>query len=291
MLPEHQGFRRALVFAFLGILVCASAARADDRYVTAASHPLTVWRPAPIDFTGDGESDFAIVRNTGGAVTWWIADAASTASSMQVFGLNTDRFIPADYDGDGKTDIAIWRSGPAGVAGFWILRSSDGVVTFTPFGQTGDDPSVVGDYDGDGKADFAIQRNAGGNHAMFWINQSTAGITQVLWGTPTDVIVPGDYDGDGKTDIAIIRGVGASIQWWIRRSSDLGVTSMTFGLSATDFSCQADYDGDGKTDIAIWRPSATPGQTAFWVNKSSGGVLIRQWGLLGDYPVAAYNSH
>jgi hypothetical protein len=338
MLSGHQGLRRGFVFAFLGILFCASAARADNGTVTAAS--LTPVVHVPMDFSGDGVADYAIVRNTGGGpsggITWW-----TSAPTVDLFGIAMDRLTPGDFDGDGKTDVAIWRPGPAGTAGFWVKRSSDGVAYFEPFGQSGDDPTVIGDYDGDGKtdlavyragatagaqsfwiykrssdgvvvtvpwgmngdfpapgdydgdgkADFAIQRDGGGGHAIFWINQSTAGITQVLWGTPTDVVVPGDYDGDGKTDLAIVRGVSGGIQWWIRRSSDLVILNPTFGLSLTDFPCQADYDGDGKTDIAIWRPSATPGGSAFWVNGSSSGVLVRPWGVNGDYPVANYNSN
>ena len=252
-------------------------------------------RGTPIDFTGDGRSDFSIVRNTGGgpsgAITWWTGDAASTAYSTQLWGIASDFFVPADYDGDGKTDFAIWRSGAAGVAGFWILRSSDGVVVTMPWGSNGDFPAP-GDYDGDGKADFAIQRNGGGGQAIFWIKQTTDGIINVPFGTPTDVIVPGDYDGDGKTDLAIVRGVSGGIQWWIRRSSDLVITAQTFGASATDFPTQGDYDGDGKTDIGIWRPSATASQSAFWIYRSlDAGVTIRQWGANGDYPVANYNSH
>ncbi|MBK9063695.1 MAG: VCBS repeat-containing protein [Acidobacteria bacterium] len=319
----------------------------DTGSVTAASLTLTstISVAKPVDFTGDGKSDFSIVRNTGGgstgAVTWWTGDAASAAFSTQVWGIATDFFVPGDYDGDGKIDVAIWRPGPAGTAAFWILPSSTGIAYSVQFGQTGDDPKVIGDYDGDGKCDpavyragatagaqstwyykssltglvvavpwgqngdfpapgdydgdgkfdFAIQRNGGGGQAVFWIKQTTAGITNVPFGTPTDVIVPGDYDGDGKTDLAVVRGSGGGIVWWIRRSSDLVITNQTFGASATDFPTQGDYDGDGKTDIGIWRPSATPGQTAFWVNKSSGGVLIRQWGQNGDYPVANFNAH
>src|SRR5450759_4455964 len=234
MLSGHQGLRRGFVFAFLGILFCASAARADNGTVTAAS--LTPVVHVPMDFSGGGVADYAIVRNTGGGpsggITWW-----TSAPTVDLFGISTDRFTPGDFDGDGKADVAIWRPGAAGTAGFWVKRSSDGVAYFEPFGQSGDDPSVIGDYDGDGKtdlavyragatagaqsfwiykrssdgvvvtvpwgingdfpapgdydgdgkADFAIQRNAGGGHAMFWINQSTAGVTQVLWGTPTDV--------------------------------------------------------------------------------------------------------
>jgi hypothetical protein len=303
-----------------------------------------------VDFDGNGRSDFAVVRNTGGGamgqVTWFIALNGPGTTNGYAWGLATDFFVPEDYDGDDKTDIAIWRpistGQPSGNAFFYILQSATNTVRIDDFGQSGDDPTVVGDYDGDGSADpavyrggatsgapsfwfwrgsltpgnvsaaqwgqngdfpapgdydgdgkndFVIQRNAGGGQAAFWMNQSMAGLQTVIFGTPTDVIVPGDYDGDGKTDIATIRGSGGQILWWHRRSSDGGIVGGTWGLSATDFPVQGDYDGDGKTDLAIWRPSATPGNSAFWYFGSTSGTVGAAFGQNGDYPVANYNSH
>jgi hypothetical protein len=308
---------------------------------------IAVWaaqKPA-VDYSGDGISDFPVVRNTGGgptgAITWYIANAVSSAFLARGWGIATDEFVSGDFDGDNVADVAIWRPGTGGTGGFWIMPSQTGVGYFEPFGTTGDRPDVVGDYDGDGKTDvavyrggassgnpsywfykrsidgvvvmtqwgvngdfaapgdydgdgrneFAIQRNAGGGSAIFYIKQSTAGNTSLLFGAPTDVIVPGDYDGDNKTDVAIVRGGGGNIIWWIRRSSDGVVTSQAWGASNTDYPTQGDYDGDGKTDLAVWRPSATPGASAFFVSRSSGGTATRAWGQNGDYPVANFNTH
>lgn len=298
-----------------------------------------------VDFSGDGRSDYPMVRNTGGgptgAVTWFVLNNATGTYTTRQWGIATDFFVPGDYDGDGRTDHAIWRPQAGGVSQWWIVRSSDGSSYFETFGTSGDDPTVQGDYDGDGKTDiavyrsgagagqasfwyykrssdgvivgtqwgqngdfpapgdydgdgrndFAIQRNGGGGNAVFWLKQSTAGITNFFFGTPTDVIVPGDYDGDGKTDVAVVRGVSGAIFWWVKQSSNGAVMSRNFGLSATDFPTQGDYDGDGRTDFAIWRPNATPGQSAFWVAASGGGVFARSFGLNGDYPVANFNTH
>ncbi len=304
-----------------------------------------------VDFDGNGKTDFAVVRNTGGGpggqITWFINLNGPGTTYASQWGIQGDSYTPVDFDGDNKSDIAIWRGGAPTVAAFYILQSATNTLRIERFGQTGDDPSVVddydgdgkadpavyragansgdpstwyyrgslsnpsgnvtfvpwgqngdfpapGDYDGDGKNDFVIQRNNGGGQARFWMSQTTAGFNSVVFGTPTDVIVPGDYDGDGKTDIATVRGSGGQLNWYVRPSSTgtiSGAPTAVFGASATDFMAQGDYDGDGKTDVAIWRPSATPGASAFWALGSTSGAFSVPFGQNGDFPVARYNGH
>jgi hypothetical protein len=337
------------------VRIMTTNAAGNDEWVGVDDISVTGSTAAPaqhvVDFNGDGKTDFAVVRNTGGGpggqITWiYNLNGTGTTSAYQ-WGLSGDFFVPVDYDGDSKTDVAVWRPGAPLTAAFYILQSQTNTVRIEQFGQTGDDPTVVddydgdgkadvavyrggansgdqstwfyrgslnnpsgnvtfapwgtngdfpgpGDYDGDGKADFVVQRNNGGGQARFWLLQTTAGFTTVVFGTPTDVIVPGDYDGDGKTDIAVARGVSGSYNWFVRPSST-GTISATptaiFGATATDFFAQGDYDGDGKTDVAIWRPSATPGASAFWALGSTSGVTGVAFGQNGDYPVANYNRH
>ncbi len=189
--------------------------------------------------------------------------------------------------------LPIYRAGAsAGQQSFWhILRSTAGYLPIQ-WGQNGDFVAP-GDYDGDGRQDAAVQRNAGGGSAIFFIRYFNGTFSQIVFGTPTDVIVPGDYDGDGKTDLAVTRGVSGQINWFYDPSSIPGtqIVQTIFGASATDFRAQGDYDGDGRTDQAIWRPSATPGQSAFFVNGSATGFFAFQHGQNGDYPVANFNSH
>ncbi len=254
-----------------------------------------------VDFNGDGKTDFALVRNTGGGaggqITWFINLNGTTTTYGSAWGISTDYFLPADYDGDGKSDPAVYRAGTSsGQQSTWFNRGSlnnpAGNVTYVPWGQNGDFSSP-GDYDGDGRADFVIQRNDGNSRARFWMLQTTAGFASVRFGYPTDRVVPGDYDGDGKTDICVVRSVAGQFHWFVLPSST-GVYSGTptmFGNSATDFPVQGDYDGDGKTDFAVWRSSTTPVGPAFYVRGTTFGIFAVPFGALGDYPPANYNTH
>lgn len=247
------------------------------------------------DFDGDSKSDVAVWRPNAQAAFFYILRSSTNTFVPVQWGITgDDPTVVGDYDGDGKTDCAVYRGGAsAGQQSFWhVLRSSDGGYLPIQWGQNGDFPAP-GDYDGDGRADAAVQRNAGGGSAIFFRRYFNGSFDQIVFGTPTDVVVPGDYDGDGKTDLATIRGSGGQINWFYDPSSIAGtqIVQTIFGASATDFPTQGDYDGDGRTDQAVWRPSATPGQSAFFVNGSTAGFFAFQHGQNGDYPVANFNSH
>jgi len=297
---------------------------------------------APVDFNGDGKTDFVVVRNTGGGssgqLTWFYLPNGGGVSGSVNFGSNSDWILSEDFDGDNKDDITVWRPS---TAVFYILQSSSFTVRIAQFGQANDipvladydgdgkaDPAVFrynspgtpsvwwflgslnnpsgnatavpwgsfsdvpapGDWDGDGKNDFGVYRNSGTGQLDFWRMLNNGTVLPVIgFGTTSDFYVPGDYDGDGKTDIATARRVGGQFQWQWISSINGSVNATNWGL-ATDFPVQGQYDSDGKTDIAIWRPGANPGDAAFWVHLSStGGTLVQQWGLSGDFPAAAYN--
>jgi hypothetical protein len=263
------------------------------------------------NFDGDGKSDISIYRPSAGE--WWINRSSSSQTIAAQFGNSSDKIVPADFSGDGKTDIAFWRpstgewfilrsedssfySVPFGAAGdvpapadydadgkadtavfrpssgTWFINKSGGGTDIVPFGQTGDVP-VTGDYDGDGKSDIAIFRPSNG---QWWLNRSSAGVVAASFGITSDKPVQGDYSGDGKTDIAFWRP--STGEWFILRSEDSSFYSIPFG-AAGDTPSPGDYDGDGKTDPAVFRAGV------WYIQRSSTGILIVNFGLPGDVPV------
>ena len=263
---------------------------------------------APVDFDGDGKTDFAIARHVGliGAPwTYWITLSGSgqiTTFNWGLFGV--DGLQPGDYDGDGMTDVAVWRGNQSGgqQIGYWIILSTTNSFKFIQFGVPGDRP-VLEDYDGDGKDDMSVWRSPGpttiGQGTWFYrgsLNNPTGAVTYVPWGMrygdqsdQEDDLYPGDFDGDGKADFRVQRRVDTSVGtsntpgiFYTLSSSTGQVTYDYFGW-ASDRSIPGDYDGDGKTDIAIARGfNITPNVTT-WFIRYTGGIADAafQWGAGG----------
>jgi CHRD domain len=219
----------------------------------------------PCDFDADGKSDYAIVRNSGSSLEWWVNGSATGSTLFYRWGAPTDfggtgRILCADVDGDGKADPTIWRSGAS--AQFWSLLSTGGVRSQV-WGTTGDDPVLVGDYDGDGRDDYAIVRESGGSPTTWFILESSTGATRVeYWGVSTDFPIPGpDYDGDARADLGVQRG-GVIFR---KLSSTGSFDAQNWGME-NDLVHSSDHDGDGRTDS--------------WISRIVGGHY--QWWVLGS---------
>jgi hypothetical protein len=98
------------------------------------------------------------------------------------------------------------------------------------------------------------------------------------WGSPGDKAIPADYDGDGKADIAVFRPSEGN--WYRFLSTTQAPDIVNWGI-ATDQPVPADYDGDGRTDVAIFRPS----DGNWWINQTTAGVTVTQFGTSEDRPV------
>ncbi len=259
---------------------------------------------APLDFNGDGKTDFGVVRSTpavGGTQARWynLINETNGAENQVDFGVTSDSITPGDFDGDGKDDIAVWRSATDN-SFFIILQSSTNTVRYVRFGIPNDDPFLIADYDGDGIDDPAIFRKGAtdGAQSQFWWFGSygiTKGVQVVVnWGVGADTAAPGDYNGDGKADFLVNRTVGTRAVMFIHYgtggfdATSPNDTQTRFGLTS-DLIVPGDYDGDGKTDIAVSR--AEGAALAWYFLPSAGGAIQRlAWGrssgdseVQGDY--------
>ena len=98
------------------------------------------------------------------------------------FGIVPGALDFSDFDGDGKADFAVYNSA---TAGWSIIRSSDGGLTYKAWGGPGWEP-VPADYDGDGKADIAVYNASNGLWSI--VRSSDGGNTLVgLGGGPQDI--------------------------------------------------------------------------------------------------------
>jgi hypothetical protein len=183
------------------------------------------------DFDNDGKTDPAVTRNVGGVLTFYVLRSTAGAYGASFGTAATDVAVRGDFDGDHKADVALYRKNTGAPANtFFVLRSSDGVVTGTTFGNYTLDYPVPADFDGDGKTDFAVFRGrAGGDGVWYYLRSSNGAFVGQPFGAVGDRPVPGDYDNDGKTDPAVWRP-GASGTFY-HLGSTAGVTGAAFGTT------------------------------------------------------------
>lgn len=239
----------------------------------------------PADYNGDGETNYAVVRNENGRKIWYVLNASGTFYGVE-WGVGNDRAAVGDFDRDGQADLTAIRQTANGLV-WYVRRSSDNALRTFYFGANFDKP-VFGDFDGDGATDIAVTRT--GANGLTWyilksgVDLSYTQLTSLQFGVSTDLRVAADYDADGKTDIAVFRPENGF--WYILRLSDNQFQAIQFGAPG-DIPQPGDFNGDGRADPVVFRPSNNT-----WYAARSNGVPAQnfdsiQWGADGDIPASS----
>ena len=157
--------------------------------------------------------------------------------------------------------------------GAWVIKDASEPSSLGP---------LTRDFDSDGLPEKIVWRESSGT---WYIRMSTASSTVLTyqWGLPGDRPIVGDYDGDSRPDMAVWRPSNGT--WYVLSSAAAfkygNPIVKQFGLPG-DIALQQDFDGDDVLDFAVWRPS----NGNYYYLKADQTVVVEQWGLSGDIPLA-----
>lgn len=250
----------------------------DDVKVTANITPTI--STAPLDFDGDGKSDFAVVQSAApslyGRQKEMVLSGDLLAAERQriwahgynkLLDLRTGRgFLPLPTDVEEA--LATSKANSVGeifstegmpMSMNWLIRrSSDGTTLNYTLGSA-TDVFVPADYDGDGKADAAVWNPVTGFTVIHSSTLTPVTYTLGVGNANADPTVIGDYDGDGKDDPAVYDKTTG--MWsWIGGAAHNVPDSATW--LANGIPAPGDYNGDGKMDFALQIPPTVVGNNA-----------------------------
>ncbi|REJ79091.1 MAG: hypothetical protein DWQ47_06520 [Acidobacteria bacterium] len=272
----------------------------DTGTVTEATLTLTGGAapsgPTVIDFDGDGQSDYSVVRNdtppfAGGEGSFdyrslnKLSESGMTLLEARKSGVN---------ENPGNKNDANGAAPPVGTNLSWWIANSNSSAGIHLFGEPTTDFWVPADYDGDGQADLAVWRGlnaTGPDGGFFYIFRSSDSTLDTIdFGIQGDnPTVTGDYDGDDLADIAVYRcpsGGGGQCTFFYRGSDNNPGGDITFVPWGNNSSSNVrpypgDLDGDGKFDFTYFQDGV---YTA--LRSSDLGFEAIPWGSATD-PVLA----
>lgn len=238
------------------------------------------------DYDGNGLSDFAVVRNAGGAFSWFVKLNDGTPDGpLQIYnlGVANDQLIDGDFDGDGITDAAVWR----GSEGRYLIRRSTR-PTDNPLsihlGVPGDNPKNVGDFDGDGIMDAAVYRpgTTPGASSRTLIRLSSNGFIRELITGEMGAFQTGgvDMSGDGRADVAVQSNAGGGVGRFRVYDGQNGAVLQDFNLGTpTDVIVTGSHSGDPRADVTVARGISG---VINWTTRDTGTGVIQSTVAFGN---------
>jgi uncharacterized protein (TIGR03437 family) len=236
--------------------------------------PITVsgLNPAAMvsgDFSGDGNTDLAVVGQTNGTAPGTLAilkgngNGTFQAPTTVPAGVTPTAMSAVDLNGDGKLDLVFSDSGPNGSGpggGIYVALNTGGGVFQAPVQVfSGIAPAFgIGDVNGDGKLDLVASSAAAGtgNTVLSWLAGNGNGTFQApivitTSGATDNAILVQDFNGDGIPDI-VLAHQGANTTFLA------GYGGGTFSAETSFLStgqptllAAADFNGDGKPDLLV----------------------------------------
>src|SRR5215203_1523294 len=255
-------------------------------------------------FDSDGIVNFvaaevnAVAAQTDGKVLV----AGKLGSDWAVWRFNIDGSPDTSFDGDGIFNAPVGTG--ASAAKEMIVKPDGKILTVgaalnpgavTALVQLNPDGSLDNTFDGDGKVFTTVPATDGGLDAELQRDGKivafsggtgdTFGLSRYLPNGALDITFSGD--GIATETVAAKPGaialqpdgkIVASGNTMLGGFGDSFAVARFIATAPASVPTSFDYDGDGKSDISIFRPSN--GQ--WWLNKSSAGVNVFQFGTSSD---------